>query len=123
MATPRALTWTVTFSECVENHAGMQQLGDIDGPGFSVAELQAFAAAVGGESEIVDLEAALPEELRAAETPATVLILRQGARELVGERYASLVAEVKASSEQVDTKAWMRGGSGEQAGTLQLVLR
>lgn len=45
---------THTFSECVENHAGMEMLGAKRNVGFAAAELRAIAAAVQG-GEVVEL--------------------------------------------------------------------
>jgi len=110
MAAPVAQTWTVTFSECVENHVGMEQLGTPVDSGYTIEDLYRFKRSIGGNFELIDLEAYLPVALRSNETPAMLLILRQGARRLVGEEhYEALLADVKSSVAQVDKKAWMRG--------------
>ena len=80
------------------------------GEGYSVEQVRNFGKAVDCEVEEVNLEQALPEDLRSQDTPATLLILRQGAKAFVGdERYTKLIEEVKASKSIVDKKAWMRG--------------
>lgn len=66
---------THTFSECVENHAGMQMLGDKRAVGFSAAELRAVAASVEGAS-VVELG-------RQGADEACVLVIKSGVNKLL----------------------------------------
>ena len=66
---------THTFSECVENHAGMQMLGEKRAAGFAVATLRAVAARVEGAS-VVELGGQGGDE-------ACVLVLKGGVNMLL----------------------------------------
>ena len=79
MEAPRNSTWTVTFGECVENHVGMEQVGNMAKEGFTIADLDNFVLvcqANGYETERIDLGANLPFELRDSGSKAKVLIVR-----------------------------------------------
>lgn len=74
-------TITITFGDAGENHVGMQQLGKKLEKGFTYEDLKAVQEILSGdgdyETELVDLEALLPEELRTPETKgASILIMR-----------------------------------------------
>lgn len=67
-------TYTITFGECVENHAGMQKIGltgDI-GDGFTVNELQYLASLYPQTSEFYSLNTLSDQD------PAAILIIRNG---------------------------------------------
>ncbi len=106
-------TWTVTFSERVENHVGMQIVGDMADTGFSIQDLIEFQTICKAQGkykcEIVDIEESLPEDLRNDFTKAQLLIVRKGMQMLMGQDYNNLVKETKMSKNIVDKKAWMRG--------------
>ena len=74
-------TTTITFSECVENHRGMEQIGTIAPHGFSLEHLQSFRSwfeKQGVTCELISLHSTLEEEGYPVE-PAYVLILRSAA--------------------------------------------
>ena len=111
-------TWTITFGEVVENHAGMQQLGTRAPHGFSYDEVitaGSVAQSAGYQVEYYDLATALTEEqkalLPAADVKsACVIVVRQGARLFFDEKdYPKFVKEVEATKDMVDKKAIMRG--------------
>jgi len=104
-------TWTITFSECVENHAGMQMIGDMSRRGFSIDEMENFASVArekGYTTEMIDIENNLPEDYR-DDTEATILVIRDGIKMFMDDEYQSFIDEVKSSVDIVDKKAWMRG--------------
>lgn len=117
-------TWTITFSEQVENHAGMQTIGKIAEEGFSIEELETFemwCKSEGYTTEMVDIELALdkentiPEEVDKKgdvieyDTEAKILIIRNGVKMLLGDKHKDFFKEVKSSRKIVDKRAWMRG--------------
>lgn len=110
-------TWTITFSECVENHAGMQKVGTESKEGFSIEDLERYEKYFsdrGLKVEMIDLTEALPEEHKKNITSkgsldAKVLIVRDGLKIMLGEEYEEGIKEIKDTSKLVDTKAWMRG--------------
>lgn len=61
---------THTFSECVENHAGMEMLGERRAVGFGAATLRRVAEGVAG-AEVIELGVEGPDE-------ACVLVVRGG---------------------------------------------
>lgn len=107
---------TITFGECVENHAGNQQIGNTSnaGDGFSVEELleakNRFETA-GAQCELVDLSAGMQGAPEAA-----LLIVRGGVhvtmkhkqKDATGNNYAHLQQVLKEL--KWDKKAWMKGG-------------
>ncbi len=117
-------TWTVTFSEQVENHVGMQTIGKMSDTGFSIEEMEKFEKACiekGYKTEMVDIESFLDKENTIPpevdkkgndiefDTEAKILIIRQGVKMLLGDKYKDFLKEVKSSEDIVDTKAWMKG--------------
>jgi hypothetical protein len=105
-------TWTVTFSESVENHVGMQQMGAIASNGYSLSEIKHFSnvcQSMGYVTEEVDLETNLPQELKSGDTGAMVLIIRNGLKMLVGDQKTACLDEIKETKNVVDKHAWMRG--------------
>lgn len=104
-------TWTITFSECVENHAGMQKVGTEAERGFSGEDLERFGKYFSDNDlkvEMIDLKDCLPEEYR-KDIDAKVLVVRGGLKFLLGKSYEKGLKEIKGTSKLVDTKAWMRG--------------
>lgn len=72
-------TITITFGDAGENHVGMQQLGKKAERGFTKSDLVGLQELFREdyETELVDLESFLPENLRCAETAgASILIVR-----------------------------------------------
>lgn len=116
-------TWTFTFSESVENHAGMQILGERAPAGFSIDELKACAekaANLGYVTETVDLEPLLSGENKAEKSTqpqtqqtqhaARVLIIRNYLTKTLGADGASkMTQETNALKKMVDKKAFMYG--------------
>lgn len=68
---------THTFSECVENHAGMQMLGEKRAVGFDAATLRAVAANVEGAS-VVELG-----DGKGCREEACVLVIKSGVNKLL----------------------------------------
>lgn len=99
--------WTITISLCerVENHVGMQQIGDLAEDGFSIDELVAAAAGLRERAQLVRLDypgdvAGLSER----DTRAAVLVVRN----MFGpDALQALYNEQRALN--VDKKALMRG--------------
>lgn len=108
-------TWTITFSERVENHAGMQTIGNMAPEGFTLQELKTFSnfcTSKGFTTEEVDLEKNLPDDLKNEQTKAMILIVRGGLKMLLDSDatlYEGFLKEVKATHTIVDKHAWMRG--------------
>src|SRR5579884_539383 len=111
-------TWTITFGECVENHAGMVKHGTLSPRGFSREEILRaghMAQASGFQVEFHDLAANLTPEQTALLSPeelqtACVLIVRKGAALFFHpEDYELFVKETQTTRERVDKKAIMRG--------------
>ena len=98
---------TFTFSECVENHAGMQQVGTCGeaGSGFTVAELTAIrdrCVASGVTVELVSLGGEGRPE-------AAVLVIRGGVNALLGQADGAELLFAEHGALEHDTKALMRG--------------
>jgi len=110
-------TWTVTWSDAVENHAGMQMLGKMAPKGFSVEQVQGCVdvmTAKGCACEVIDLEQALPQHLRTSGSRATLGIIRKGTTAMSSsnnnnDSSAALHEEIKSSRKIVDKQAFMRG--------------
>src|SRR5581483_8916735 len=103
-------TWTFTYSESVENHVGMETIGQKLSSGLMCTQLEAAMASKQFEAanvELIDLQQALPESLRTNDNQAWILIIRNAVSKLVdNEQFRKDVASSVAS---VDKKAWMRG--------------
>lgn len=107
-------TWTFTFGECVENHAGMAKHGQLVEKGFTRDELVIAGHAAknsGLAVEFYDLRLALPEDKQAeASDSACVLVIRQGAKMFfTPENYPRFIKETEDTRAIVDKKALMRG--------------
>lgn len=96
-------TMTITFSECIENHVGMQKIGQLGTESFSCAELlqigQNFLAA-GVQAEIYNLvdglngvQDANGQLLKDTAPEASILILRN-----VTDRFVPVVGDNKTST-------------------------
>ena len=96
---------SITFGECVETHAGMQQTGTIRDIGFTVQELQTIQMNNPQSCELVMLSDYLPPNLQEA-NQAAVLIIRNGLQ-LFGVNQEQLYTEQMAL--QHDKHALMRG--------------
>ena len=93
-------TFTITFSEGVENHRGMQQIGHMAEQGYSVQTLREIAARTPG-AEFIQLNT-LTDQPEAA-----VVILRDGLQTVFGISPIDCFAEQAALDK--DTKAFMYG--------------
>lgn len=107
-------TWTITFGECVENHAGMQKIGNTSDIGFDVKELEEAAQkaqAKGFQCEWLHLNDLLPLRKQLEAEEAQVLIVRGGARMFFDteDEFKLFCNEVYATEPIVDKKAFMRG--------------
>ena len=110
---------TITFGEVAENHAGMQKLGVVAGPGLTFRELvraKAAFEAVGCPCEIVDLisRGGVEDTFDALEPePAEVLIVRGGLAALLaaGGFPGTGPDDLQAEHEELDPdkQALMRG--------------
>ena len=104
-------TWTITFSESVENHVGMQQIGKINEAGLSIEQLEKFQKVFekkGYDSEVYNL---VPFADKEDVSPAKVLIVRGGVKALLNkdEKFNEFMEEITETENVVDKKAWMRG--------------
>ena len=123
-------TITITFGEVAENHARMQQIGELANSGISIEELklaQSKFEALGCRCEYIDLNNALPQDAsirpttdridsadkhlqesgtQAAE-PAAFLIIRGGIEKVIGLSADALFDEHKVLP--VDKHAFMYG--------------
>ena len=99
-------TYTLTFCECAENHAGMQKLGDKADLGFTTQELRKFQADLlsnGVESKYYDLT--IQDSVEAG-----VLVIPNGVDQLLGQGKADqLFQEHKTLQPSWDSKAFMKG--------------
>jgi hypothetical protein len=111
-------TFTLTFGEVAENHARMQQIGELATSGISIEELklaQSKFDAVGCKCEYIDINAALPQDVLFDELhkvgfgikPAAILIIRGGVEKLLGVSADALFDEHK--DLPVDKHALMYG--------------
>lgn len=96
-------TYTLTFCDQAENHAGMQKIGSLAKDGFSVEELRSVHTQLtsqGVNCELVDLN-----------DNAVVLVVRNGVNCLLNDNEGvnKLYAEHAELKPQWDTKAVMRG--------------
>jgi hypothetical protein len=79
------MSTTITFSGCVETHAGMEVLGSLSETGLSRAELEAAREkfeARGSECQLVDLVASAQAEAFGPQ-PACILIVHGGINALL----------------------------------------
>ena len=98
--------YAITFGEVAILHVGGGQVGQRRETGFSCAELCQLASevnATGGATELHQLDAVLPEELRQPEAEASVLVIRNAAR-YFGLDVNALLREQKGV--QYDKKYW-----------------
>jgi hypothetical protein len=101
-------TYSITFGDCAENHAGMQKIGKTfeDGCGLGEKELSHIVDILKDKCKIeaINLKDHLPDKGE----DAYVLILRNGIDVLLGKNGATrLLGEIKSHNE--DKKALMRG--------------
>ena len=75
----RMVTYTLTFCETVENHVGMEQIGEGVEHGFSVKDLQNVAKATGGKVHM------LSSMVEGAED-AAILVIKGGVNILTGDK-------------------------------------
>ena len=102
-------TITLTFGEVAENHARMQQIGEIANSGISIDELklaQSKFEALGCRTEYIDLNSALEATITTAK-PAALLIIRNAIDKLLGVSADALFDEHK--DLPVDKHALMYG--------------
>ena len=101
--------FTITFSESVENHVGMQQIGKKLDEGFSRKELREIRTKFeerGLTCKIYNLNKYLPDDVDDVEK-ATVLVIRNGLSIL--SNINGIKKELNNQKELVDKKALMRG--------------
>lgn len=99
---------SITFGECVETHAGMQQTGTIRDVGYSVEELRVIHKNLSQNkvtSELIMLSDVLPDELQ-KNNEAAVLVIKDGLN-LFGVNKNDLYAEQ--INLEHDKKAFMKG--------------
>lgn len=100
---------TITFSEVVENHVGMQKVGTIANEGFTLDTLEQAKSLFeqsGFEAEVIRLDQYYDQEEEVTE--AGILIVRNGVDALIGPQKADQLLQEHLSLEW-DTKARMRG--------------
>jgi len=91
--------YTITFSESVENHKGMEILGSKAAKGFDIEDLEKLCENFNGEEIVLNY---LDEH-----DPATVVIFRDGLKRIFGIDEAALYREQAVL--QKDTKCLMYG--------------
>lgn len=97
-------SYSITFGDRAENHAGMQLIGKEAARGFSTTELLRIPGI-----EVIDLTQYLPKDIdKKGQLHANVIIIRNGVDRLLGTGASiQLLREVKSQHE--DKKALMRG--------------
>lgn len=103
----KKVTMTLTYSECVENHAKMQQIGKKSTTGFSVEQLDRlfeWLKTRGFHVEMLELNNGLPKVLRNLVERATVLIVRKALTQDAGDKVL-----LEMLNQTLDKKAYMRG--------------
>lgn len=102
-------TFSITFGEQVENHTGMQKIGNIAKCGFSVKKLKEFQS-VCSDSEYTDLTKFLPKELSDDELEAGIFVWREGLKKLLkGSKFTIDDMYNEHNQLNPDKKALMRG--------------
>ena len=91
--------YTITFSESVENHKGMEILGSKAASGFNVQDLEKLAEKFDGEEIVLNYS----DE----HDPATVVIFRDGLQRIFGINQTDLFREQELLEK--DTKCLMYG--------------
>lgn len=103
--------YAITFGEVAILHIGSAQVGTAPRPrGLSVCDLRAAASRIkhlGGNTELVILSDALPEDLRAGNEAAT-LVVRGGASLLLGRADAADALLREQDEVKYDAKYWDR---------------
>lgn len=99
------MSYSITFGEVIESHAGMEKTGELAEEGFSIELLEQIAKENPWDSELVYLHENLPEENRSG-NEAAVLILRSGL-ELLEVTQEELQGEMESLTP--DKKAVFRG--------------
>jgi hypothetical protein len=108
-------TWTITFSESVENHVGMQIVGNKALSGFTVEELANIRDECrerGYTTKLYNLESKLPDKYQTDNTEASILIIKNGIELLLDEnekKHKKFNKEIFALKNIVDKKAFMYG--------------
>lgn len=100
--------FTITFSESVENHVGMQQIGSKLEKGFSIEELEKIKLKFEKENvkcELINLNKYLPANVVNV-GEASILVIRNGVSILSDKR--KIEEELYKQKEMVDKKALMR---------------
>lgn len=110
----KGLAITVTYSEVVENHVGMQKIGNIEQKGFQLDDLTNAKnnfEKVGAICELVHLNEGLKgTEFECKADDAYVLVIRGGVNILlkdINKNYKDMLTEL--TSFEWDTQALMRG--------------
>ena len=108
-------TFTITFGEVIENHAGMQKIGEIADSGFDIKDLEnakSHAESCGYKCDWFELTDALSLEQRPSAERAVLLVIRNGIHLTLGSddnNFESFIKEVISTDKIVDKKAWMKG--------------
>lgn len=104
--------FTLTFSEKVENHAGMEQIGEVVKSGFTRKELE-MAKQWFEEKEIkvelIDLKEYLPDDLDYDGDDAIVLIARKGLNAILEDEFTADDLFDEQAKLDKDRKAFMYG--------------
>ena len=104
-------TITITFSECVENHVNMQQIGQLADCGFTIEELEA-AKTCFEESGLLCELINLNQEIGIPNEPASVLVIRGAVNKFLENEVPAANATdlyVQLRDLDWDTKALMYG--------------
>jgi hypothetical protein len=108
MAAYMGVGLTLTFGEQIENHIGMQKIGQLAEYGFSAQYLQQVALMLQShniDAQLINLGSYLPPEY--GTSVATIIVIKSGLRSVVGIRHEDLMQEI--SNLKHDTKAKMKG--------------
>jgi hypothetical protein len=108
-------TYTITFGDVAENHAGMQKIGELHERGFTLDELDALKVKLdklGLDTEIHRLSCAL--RVVVTDLPvddAHVLVIRKGVQHILHGDTSGDTSQVMRENRELkqDTKALMRG--------------
>lgn len=114
-------TWTITFSESVENHTGMQIIGSKCDHGFSRGDIdlaKQYFESKGIETEMIDLRSGIESvqglninDFVPEDKIPILFIARGGAKAIVDtdDEYNKFIEDIKSSKDIVDKKAFMKG--------------
>lgn len=104
-------TITVTFSETIENHVGMEKLGISQTHGIPIEKLEELAHIFSDRSELINLRSYMSEndDKSSTKNNAAILIIRNGVQDLLENEDDSYKLFENLRNLDMDKKAYMRG--------------